>query len=93
VAGKYRVEVRQDATRWLSNSRDPVMIQMMAKQRERTLTEADRKAWGDYIRQRDLSPSIERQRVFSRQHPKDKTDYIVELKPDRPELTLEVFSR
>lgn len=94
VAGKYRVEVRQDALRWMSNSRDPVMIGMMAKLRDRTLTEADRKQWGEYIRKRDLSPSIENQRVFRRQHPNDKTDYIVEIKSDgENKLNLEVFSR
>lgn len=93
VAGKYRVEVRQEATRWTSNSRDPFMLKMTAKQRENSLTEADRKEWGEYLRKRDLSPSIENQRVFGRQHPKDKTDYIVELKPGMSEITLEVFSR
>jgi len=93
IAGKYRVEVRQDATRWLSNSRDPFMIKMQAKQRDRTLTEADRQEWGEYIRKRDLSPSIEKQIVFNRQHPKDKSDYIVEINPGLQALTLEVFSR
>ncbi len=94
VAGKYRVEVRQDALRWLSNSRDPVMIEMMSKQRSNTLTEDDRKKWGEYIRQRDLSPSIENQRVFRRQHPHDKTDYIIEIKSgSENHLALEVFSR
>jgi predicted esterase len=38
IAGKYRVEVRQDATRWMSNSRDPFMISMMNKQRDCSLT-------------------------------------------------------
>lgn len=94
VPGWYRVEVRQDATRWLSNSRDPVMIRMMDKQRAGTLTDEDRKAWGDYIRKRDLSPSIENQRVFSRQHPKDKRDYVVEIKGGgENHLILEVFSK
>lgn len=93
VAGKYRVEVRQDATRWLSNSRDPLMIKMTDKQRKGTLTDEDRKEWGEYIRKRDLSPSIENQRVFSRQRPKDKGNYIVEIKPGMNELSLEVFSR
>ncbi len=93
VAGKYRVEVRQDSMRWLSNSRDPVMIKMQAKQRDRTLTEADQKEWAEHARKRDLSPSIENQRVFSRQHLKDKNDYIVEIKPGANTLILEVFSR
>lgn len=94
IPGKYRVEVRQDATRWLSNSRDPVMIEMMEKQRKGALTDEDRKTWGEYIRKRDLSPSIEHQRVFARQHPKDKSDYIIEIKPGgEARLMLEVFSR
>jgi acetyl esterase/lipase len=94
VPGRYRVEVRQDATRWLSNSRDPVMIKMMAKQRERTLTEEDRKEWGEYIRRRDLSPSIETQRVFKRQRSRDKNDYIVEIRATgENHLSIEVFSK
>lgn len=93
VAGKYRVEVRQDAVRWLSNSRDPFMLKMMAKQRDRTLTDEDRKEWGEYLRKRDQSPSIENQRVFRRQHPNDKTDYLVEIKSGgENKLNLEVFS-
>lgn len=94
VAGKYRVEVRQEATRWTSNSRDPFMLKITSKQRDNTLTEADRKEWGEYLRKRDLSPSIENQRVFRRQRPKDKNDYIVEIKSSgENHLVLEVFSR
>jgi hypothetical protein len=94
VPGRYRVEVRQDATRWLSNSRDPVMIKMMAKQRDRTLTEEDRKEWGEYIRRRDLSPSIETQRVFKRQRPRDNRDYIVEIKAAGENLlSIDVFGK
>ncbi|MEP7323391.1 MAG: hypothetical protein ABI761_15810, partial [Saprospiraceae bacterium] len=92
VNGKYRVEVRQDAIRWTSNSRDPFMIDMMAKQRDKTLTDGDTKKWGEYLRKRDMSPSIENQKVFSRQHPTDKSEYIVEIK-DKKELMLEVFSK
>jgi alpha/beta hydrolase fold len=93
VAGKYRVEVRQDATRWLSNSRDPVMIGMTEKSRNRTLTDEDRKQWGEYIRKRDSAPSIENQRVFRRQHPNDKNDYVIEIKSGENNVNLEVFSR
>ncbi|HEX4950478.1 MAG TPA: alpha/beta hydrolase [Blastocatellia bacterium] len=94
VAGKYRVEVRQDATRWLSNSRDPVMIGMMEKLRNRTLTDEDRKQWSEYVRKRDQSPSIENQRIFRRQRPNDKNDYIIEIKNGgENKLNLEVFSR
>jgi hypothetical protein len=93
VAGRYRVEVRQDATRWTSNSRDPVMIKMMGKAQSRTLTDEDRREWGEYIRKRDLSPSIAEQRVFRRQRPQDKQDYVIEIKGGDDQLNLEVFSR
>ncbi|MEO8884700.1 MAG: alpha/beta hydrolase [Mucilaginibacter sp.] len=92
IAGKYKVEVRQDATRWTSNSREPFMIEMMAKQNRRTLTDADRKAWDEYLRKRDLSPSIYNQRVFARKHPKDKSDYVVDIKEGK-ELLIDVFSK
>ena len=92
VVGKYRVEVRQDATRWTSNSRDPFMINMMAKQRDGTLTDQDIKAWSAFLRKRDLSPSIENQRVFARQRPQDKQDYVVDIKSGA-DLVIEVFSR
>lgn len=92
VDGKYRVEVRQDATRWTSNSRDPFMISMMAKQRDHTLTEQDSKAWGEFLRKRDLSPSIENQRIYSRQHPTDKQDYVIDLKAGK-DVMVEVFSK
>lgn len=92
VAGKYRVEVRQDATRWTSNSRDPFMIKMMKKQSDKTLTEQEIKEWSEYQRKRDLSPSIYNQRVFRRQHPNDKQNYIFEIKEGK-ELSIEVFSR
>lgn len=92
VAGKYRVEVRQDATRWTSNSRDPFMISMMTKQRDGTLTDDDRKAWGEYLRQRNLSPSIDNQRVFARQHPGDKKDYVVDIR-DGADVFIDVYSK
>jgi len=92
VEGKYKVEVRQDATRWVSNSREPFMIQMMDKQSKGTLTEADRKEWGEYLRKRDLSPSIDKQRVYSKKRPNDKQDYIIDIK-DGKEVLIEVFSK
>jgi len=92
VEGKYRVEVRQDATRWVSNSRDPFMIKMMTKQREGTLTEQDRKEWSDFLRKRDLSPSIDDQRVFPRQHPNDKDEYVMNVR-NGADVLIEVFSK
>jgi len=92
VEGRYKVEVRQDATRWTSNSREPFMIAMTDKQSRGTLTDDDKKAWADYIRKRDLSPSIYKQRVFSHKRPTDKTDYIVDVKNGK-EVMIEVFSK
>jgi hypothetical protein len=92
VEGKYRVEVRQDATRWTSNSRDPFMIQMMEKQSKGTLTEADRKEWGEFLRKRNLSPSIYDQRVYSHRRPGDNKDYIIDIKAGE-EVVIEVFSK
>ena len=92
MEGKYKVEVRQDATRWISNSREPFMISMMDKQRKGTLTDADKKEWGEYLRKRDLSPSIYKQPLYSRKHPNDKADYIIDIKEGR-EVLLEVFSK
>jgi hypothetical protein len=92
VEGRYKVEVRQDATRWISNSREPFMIQMMDKQSKGTLTDADKTAWGDYLRKRNLSPSIDRQRVYARKHPNDQQDYFIDLKEGK-EISIEVFSK
>jgi hypothetical protein len=91
VAGRYSVEVRQDATRWTSNSRDPFMISMMAKPAN-TLTEQDIKTWGEYLRKRDLSPSIYNQRVFTRQHPNDKKNYSIDIR-NNGEYLIEVYSK
>ena len=92
VEGRYKVEVRQDATRWTSNSRHPFMIDMMDKQSKGTLTDSERKEWGAFLRQRDLSPSIYNQRIFSRKHPNDKADYIVDIIAGK-EILVEVFSK
>jgi len=92
VEGKYKVEVRQDATRWVSNSREPFMIRMMDKQSKGTLTDADKKEWSEYLRKRDLSPSIYKQRIYTRKHPNDKGDYMVEMK-ENTEVLIEVFSK
>jgi acetyl esterase/lipase len=92
IEGKYKVEVRQDATRWTSNSRDPFMIQMMDKQSKGTLTDADTKEWSEYLRKRDLSPSIFNQRIYKRQRHDDKKDYVLDIKKDK-EILIEVFSK
>ncbi|MEO6720322.1 MAG: alpha/beta hydrolase [Ferruginibacter sp.] len=91
IEGRYKVEVRQDATRWTSNSRDPFMIRMMDKQSKGTIIAADMKEWEAYLRKRDLSPSIYNQRIYNRQHPKDAKDYIIDIK-DSKEVLIEVFN-
>jgi len=92
VEGKYKVEVRQDATRWTSNSREPFMISMMDKQGKGTLTEAERKEWGEYLRKRDLSPSIYNQFIYAHKRLNDKQDYVIDIKEGK-EVLIEVFSR
>jgi len=92
VEGKYKVEVRQDATRWVSNSREPFMIKMMDKQSKGPITDADKKEWSEYLRNRDLSPSIYKQRIYARKHPNDKGDYIVDIKKNK-DVLIEVFSK
>ncbi|MEO5563935.1 MAG: alpha/beta hydrolase [Chitinophagaceae bacterium] len=92
VEGRYNVEVRQDATRWVSNSREPFMIKMMDKQSKGTLTEADRKEWGEYLRKRNLSPSIYDQRIYPHQHPNEKKNYSIVIKEGK-EVLIEVFSK
>jgi acetyl esterase/lipase len=86
VAGKYKVEVRQDANRWLSNARDP----MPGKYRNGEITQQE---FNDYARNKDYSPSIDDQHVFTKVHPSDASDYIVEFKPGMTTLDIEVFSK
>ena len=91
VAGKYQVEVRQEATRWTSNSRDPFMIQMMTKMNNQSLTDEDRKEWGDYLRKRNLNPSIDHSRAFNKQRPLDAGPYVIDIQEGK-ELSIDVFS-
>jgi hypothetical protein len=94
VPRRYRVEVRQNATRWLSNARNEVIIKMNQKLRGGEGAEADRREWNDYARKRDLSPNIEGQRVYRRQRPTDKNDLVIKIKAGAENrLQIEVFSR
>jgi acetyl esterase/lipase len=94
VPGKYRVEVRQDAQRWLSNSRDPMQLGMNQKQRSGAMTDDDRKAYSEWARKRDLSPSIQEQRVYGKNHPGDAAEMVVEVKPgSENHIDVEVTSR
>jgi acetyl esterase/lipase len=89
--GKYRVEVRQDAVRWLSNANNP----MAAKYRLlKSGTDAQKKEVVDYARSRSLEPSIENQRIYRRGHPTDSQDMFVEVKADVDNrFDIEVFSK
>ena len=94
IPGRYRVEVRQDATRWMSNSRDPVMSRMSAKAKDGTLTADERREWIAYARKRDLSPSVTEQRVYRSRDGRDKTDWIVEIRSGAENrLDLEVVTK
>jgi acetyl esterase/lipase len=92
IAGKYRVEVREEATRWTSNSRHPFMIEMRQKEIDGTLTDADIVKWSAFVRDRDLSPSINNQRVYAHRHPMDREDYIMDIQEGK-DILIEVFSK
>lgn len=93
--GRYKVEVRQDATRWASNSRDPLQQRLQQKLRDGgTLGAEDLAAWTASARAKDFSPSIEGQRVFTRRRPGDEEEMIVEIRPGAENrLDLELSSR
>lgn len=78
--GRYRIEVRQDAARWMSNSRDPVMSSMSIKARNGAITEAERREWIAYARKRDLSPSLSEEHVFGARRPDRQGEIIAEIK-------------
>jgi hypothetical protein len=92
--GRYRVEVRLDATRWMSNARDPVLQEMLPKLRAGTLSEDDRRRWIAHARGRNLSPSIDGQRVYPKHRPGDRGDIVVEIKGGgENRLDLEVVTK
>jgi hypothetical protein len=91
----YRVEVRQDATRWLSNARDPVLQRTQQKLRDAgSLTPEDVQEWVASARKRDHSPSIENQRVYRRHRPGDAEEMVVDIRAAAENrLDLEISSR
>ena len=94
IAGRYRVQVRQDATRWVSNSRDPIQLKMNQKMRAGDFTDADRQEWITAARQRDLSPSIEGQRIYDHVHPNDGIEMTIDIPPTgKKDLVIEIFSK
>jgi hypothetical protein len=75
--GRYRVDVRQNANRWLSNAFSADLIRDPA-----------------FGHSRILSPSIDDQHSYTKAHPGDKDDIVVDIKPgDNPDLNIAVFSQ
>ena len=93
--GRYRVEVRQDTTRWASNARDPVLQKTQQKLREGgALTKLDVDEWVAWARSRDYSPSIDDQRVYRRRRPGDAEEMTVDIQAgSENRLDLEIHSR
>ena len=82
AVGKYKIEVRQDAAVWISNNRDPT----------RGMSAADKAA---YIRSPGWGlPTIDGNiKLFTKAHPGDKDDLIVEVKPGTNTYNIEIFSK
>lgn len=86
VAGRYKVDVRQNMNRWLSNSFSGDLVNA------RGMPTPEQAYFGHH---RVLAPSIDDQRSFTKVHPTDTDDYIVEIKPGADanmDLKIEVFS-
>jgi acetyl esterase/lipase len=86
IAGRYKVDVRQNMNRWLSNSFSGDLVG------GRGGMTPEKAHFGHH---RVLAPSIEDQRSFTKVRPGDAQDYIVEFKPDAGAnlgLKIEVFS-
>ena len=85
VPGRYRVDVRQNMTRWISNSFTGNLAPLRGGNEEA--------AW--FGHHRPLNPSVADQQSFTKVRPSDKDDYIVEIKPGADAnmaLNIEVFS-
>lgn len=86
VAGRYRVDVRQNMNRWLSNSFSGDLVGA------RGGLNPGKVHFGHH---RVLAPSIGDQRSFTKVRPGDAADYIVEIKPGADSnlaLNLAVFT-
>ncbi|HUR57363.1 MAG TPA: alpha/beta hydrolase, partial [Opitutaceae bacterium] len=86
VAGRYKVDVRQNMNRWLSNSFSGDLVG------GRGGPTPEKAHFGHH---RVLAPSITDQRSFTKVRPGDAQDYIVEFRPGSESnlaLRIEVFS-
>jgi acetyl esterase/lipase len=89
VPGRYKVDVRQNMNRWLSNSFSGGLV---SGGRGGAPITAEQKHFGHY---RVLAPSIADQRSFTKVRPTDADDYLIEIKPGAEanlDLQIEVFS-
>lgn len=87
VAGRYKVDVRQNMNRWLSNSFSGGLI----GGRGGNVT-PEQAHFGHH---RVLAPSIADQRSFTKARPMDKEDLVIEIKPEADAnlaLKIEVFT-
>jgi acetyl esterase/lipase len=85
--GRYRVDVRQNMNRWLSNSFTNGLTGGRGGANAAAVT------FGHY---RILTPSIDDQHSYTKVHPSDPADYVIEIKADPTAnlaLNLGVFSR
>lgn len=89
IAGRYKVDVKQTMTRWLSNSFSGGLVG--GGRGGGTLT-PEQIYFGHH---RVLAPTVSDLRSFTKVRPTDKDDYIIEIKPGaeaNSELRIEVFS-
>jgi hypothetical protein len=92
VPGKYRVEMHEYALRWMSISVEPFIVAINRK--GRNLSEQDKQDYLNFARARNLEPSIDNERVFTKTHPADTDPLIVEIKPDgNKDMKIEMFSK
>lgn len=87
TAGRYAVDVRENMTRWLSNSFTANLVNARG-------TPTPEQAY--FGHHRVLDPSIDDQHIFTHVHPGDKEPYLLEIKPGADanlDLKIEVFSK
>jgi hypothetical protein len=90
VPGRYKVEMRQNNNWWLSNSFSGALV---GGGRGGGAPSPEQAYFGHH---RVLAPSLDDQRVYTKAHPGDATDYVIEFKPDSAannNLKIEVFTK
>lgn len=90
IPGRYKVDVRQNMNRWISNSFTGALT---GGGRGRGGPTPEQIHFGHH---RVLSPSIDDQKSFTKARPSDRQELIIEIKPDPAanlDLKIEVFSK